>query len=231
MITKLEKFIDAPISYQGTSYTPVSHRVVVETIKSYLNHTGHEVVKESYVVRSNGQKVVGKLVLSNVDNEMSQMLSWKNSLDGSMSFGVCSGNMVMICENGVVFGDKFQYKRRHTGNAVEDIINSLKMSLSSLEESTLLNIEKREKMKNIHTSHKEMAEQLGKLYVTTDIISSNQASTIRKQIIKSDFDYKSPETLWEFYNHCTYALKESHPLKWHEKHLKLGTYIIENYDI
>jgi hypothetical protein len=227
----LENFINAKISYKGNSYAPLAHKEVIETVDEYLYKKGISVIEKKYNVAANGQKVIAKIKLDSISEELNQMLSWRNSLDGSMSFGVVAGTMVSICSNGMLFSDGFMYKRKHTGNAVEEILNSLKDSLHYIEDISEKYIKKVEIMKNIECSKYDMAELTGKLFIHEEIINSNQINIIKQQINHPEFDYKASESVWEFYNHCTYALKESHPLNWHKAHIDLGDFITNTYKI
>jgi hypothetical protein len=225
------KFIDAPISYVGTQYTPVSHRAVIETINQYLDKKGYNILKENYNVKSNGQKVVGTLKLESIDSEINRMISWKNSLDGSMSFGVGAGTVVSICMNGMIFSDGFIYKRKHTGNATQEIIESLNYALGSLDNIGISYQAKKEQMKSIPLSLKQMASLSGRMFIQKEILNPTEMSIIKREILDPSYNYNAKNTVWEFYNHVTHALKKRHPLTWHTANQAVGDYINKTFNL
>lgn len=98
---------DLEITYEGNTYVPIKHGEVIDIIKNHLEENGFIIEKEEYLASKKGKQLIGKYYLTSENGEIKPMISFKNSLDGSMAFGIASGTSVFICGNGVVFRDAF----------------------------------------------------------------------------------------------------------------------------
>jgi hypothetical protein len=72
---------------------------------------------------------------------------------------------------------------------------------------------------------------LGRLYIEKEILLPNQVATVRNEIITPTFDYGAKDSLWEFYNYGTFALKESSPVNYIKKHTELHKFIKDYIEI
>jgi hypothetical protein len=116
---------------------------VIETIDEYLYKNNFSVKEKKYLAASEGQRIIGKVFLDYPDAEMGFSIFYKNSLDGSMSFGIAAGAHTFICSNGSVYGDILSYKRRHIGKSNSDIIEQIQVACNSMEETMALHKKKR----------------------------------------------------------------------------------------
>ena len=229
-LSNSDSFIDAPISYEGSKYSPMSHRAIIETMSQYLEKRDIKVQEESYLVGGFGQKVIGQLDLGVLDKDLNYTLAWKNSLDGSMSFGIASGSLVQVCSNTNIWGEDVNIKRRHTGrNTTQDIIEHINGALNTFENVYSLHTRRKEQLSNEKVSKRQISELIGRLYLEDDLIKDQQLSIIKKELNSPSFEYGAPDSAWELYNHCTYAIKESHPLNWHKTHKDVCTFFEENF--
>lgn len=216
---------DCEITYEGTKYAPVKHGIVIDLIKEHLANNGFVIEKEEYLSSKSGQQVIGKYYLAHTDSEIKPLISFKNSLDGTMSFGIAAGTSVFICGNGIVFGDTHMFKRKHSGDAEQDIRDNIEMACRSL--PTMLQFHKQfvEDLKSVPILRKQMYEILGTLFFT-DVLNSEELNTVYKEFKLPTHDYGYPDTAWELYNYCTFALKEAHPIRWHKNHKALSDFFV-----
>ena len=229
-VTKNE-LIPCQVTYQGNDYSPITHRQVIETLGEYLYKNNFKIVNESYLAASNGQRAIGRLAINAGDNECGYEVSWKNSLDGSMSFGICSGTHTFICSNGSVYGDVSAYKRKHSGNANQEILFQIENAANLLEQTMQTHIQRRDRMKELEVSKRTVAELVGRLHIEDEIISSTQLGIIKKEIENPSFDYCCDGSVWQFYNHCTHAIKETTPMVWHKTHKQLGDWFVNEFGL
>lgn len=222
--TTKENLIPCQITYQGNDYSPITHKQVIETIGEYLYKQNYTICKENYLSASNGQRAVGRLAINCGDNEFAYEISWKNSLDGSMSFGLASGTHTFICTNGSVYGDISAFRTKHRGNANQTILLEIEKAVNLMEETVKLHTWRRDRLKDHEISRKTIAELCGRLFIEDEIIKANQLGIIKKEIENPSFNYNCPNSAWEFYQHCTHAIKETTPLYWHKSHQKLGDF-------
>ncbi len=226
-----EQLIPCQVTYEGTKYSPITHKQVIETIGEYLYRNNFTIKGENYLAASNGQRAIGRIALEYPDAECGYEISWKNSLDGSMSFGICSGTHTFICSNGSVYGDISSYKRKHSGNANEQITNEIITSIELMESTMTKHIERRNRMKELEISKKTIAELCGRMFIEEEIISSTQLGIIKKEIENPSFDYCCEGSVWQFYQHCTHATKETTPMMWHKTHKNLGDFFVNQFGL
>jgi hypothetical protein len=81
-------------------------------------------------------------------------------------------------------------------------------------------------MKQIELSKRDKAELLGRLFLEEELISTMQMNIIAKEIEAPTFDYGAPNSVWELYQHTTYAMKETHPRMWISDHIKAHNFFI-----
>ena len=80
-------------------------------------------------------------------------------------------------------------------------------------------------------SKKTIAELCGRLFIEDEIISATQLGLIKKEIETPTYDYCCDGSVWQFYQHCTNATKETTPLNWHKTHQKLGDWFVNEFGL
>ena len=71
----------------------------------------------------------------------------------------------------------------------------------------------------------QMGELAGRMFINDNLITATQMGIIKNEIHFSEH-FKNL-TKWDFYNHCTEALKISHPGAVMQSHINLHQYIME----
>jgi hypothetical protein len=105
---------DAP--ERTDTWNPIPHRNVINTVAEVVKHVGYEIDKREYSINREGTRMFGSWTLKNKLREGTYAcLGLKNSTNKSMSFGMCVGEKVFVCDNMAFLGD-FVTLRRHTGN-------------------------------------------------------------------------------------------------------------------
>lgn len=226
-----EQLLPCQITYQGSNYSPITHRQIIETTGEYLYKNNFKIKGESYLSASNGQRAIGRIALDYPDQECGYEISWKNSLDGSMSFGLASGTHTFICSNGSVYGDISAYRRKHSGNANQQILGEIENAINLMESTMQKHIERRNRMKELEISKKTVAELCGRMFIEEQIISATQLGIIKKEIENPSFNYCCEGSIWEFYQHCTHATKETTPMVWHRVHKDLGDFFVNEFGL
>lgn len=219
------------VTYTGTKYVPVTHSDVIITVEDYLKECNLKVKTEKYLAGSNGQKAVGVLSIESPDLELDFMIAWKNSLDGSMSFKLAYGAQVRICSNGMFHGDTGNFKKKHMGDAQDEIKTHIVAAIDCMDPTMRAQGDMRDVYKAISLSKQRTAELIGRLYLVEDALTAQQLSTVKKEIARPSCNYGAPGTVWELYNHCTYALRDAHPLEWHRQHEAVGDFFDKEFNV
>lgn len=221
-------FIDVPVVYEGSErYHAVPHRQVIETIHGHLEKSNISVNKERYLTDSRGHKAMGILDIGHIDKDMAYQIAWRNSLDGTMSFQVVAGSEVRICSNTNMWGE-FSAKRKHLGTEASiNIKENLEFSINSFEEVCKTHLRNKEILLNEKIDKTTAARLVGEMFIAEDLLKLEQISIIKREIENPSFDYEAKGTLYEFHNHITFALKNTHPNNWIKSHKKTAEYVLE----
>ena len=235
--TRIEKkvtedfLMGCQVTYTGNKYVPVTHSDVIITIDEYLRECNLNIRTSKYLAGSNGQRAVGILGVESSDLDLDFMLAWKNSLDGSMSFKLAYGAQVRICSNGMFQGDTGNYKKKHMGDAQDEIKTHIIAAVNCMAPTMAAQIDMRDLYKEIQVTRQKAAELIGRLYLIEEGITATQLSVVKKEIEKPSCNYGAPGSAWELYNHCTYALRDTHPLEWHRQHETVGDFFNKEFGI
>lgn len=225
-----QEIFNVPIPSYGTYYKPVSHREIIEITETYLSSNGLSVVDKRYNIGKNGEQLIAYWRLGNTgihNPEMGPMIAFRNSYDKSMSFGYCAGSQVFICSNGMVRGDIGAIRQKHIGSIridLEDNIYKIILNLASVHDrNTWLS----ESLKEINLSQRQTAELLGRMYIEKEIISPTELNIIKRELKEPTYEDFKASTAWNLYNHCTFSLKETHPLNSLKKHSEVTKFFEE----
>lgn len=82
-------------------------------------------------------------------------------------------------------------------------------------------IEAKERFKQVGINKRVAAELVGRLFIEENIVTPTQVNIIKREIDHPTFDYHALDSLWELYNHCTFAMKETHPSNIINNHILL----------
>lgn len=107
----------------GTNrWFPVPHTTVIETVEKELNQLGMRIIKESYGLAHEGNRMFGILQIANGKNspDHSWVAGVRNSHDKSFPAGLCVGSGVFVCDN-LAFSSEIVFGRRHTPNILRDL--------------------------------------------------------------------------------------------------------------
>ena len=146
-----------------------------------------------------------------------------------MKFAI--GTHIFICSNGVVSGDYGAFRKKHQGeiqtftpNAITEYIKQAGDAFARIQAD-------REVMKTREVTKRTAAELIGRMIIEENIIESTQLNIIRGQIENPSFDYGAPGSLWELYQHTTFAMKEVHPSLWMRNHINAHTFFVNEAGI
>lgn len=235
LVKSTKEAVLATLPPQSTrTYKAISHGQIINTVLENLDKQGFKVTNESYYPSAGNSIVRGHLCLNlNLDKDLKFEIAFMNSYNKQRRAVVVGGSQVWICENGHILGSS-QYgafKRKHTGTASEDINIFIPEMIKNASDNFNILIKQKDRMKEIEITKKVRNELIGQFYLEDAILKDVQMSILRKEFEKPTFDYGSPGSLWETYNYVTFALKETHPAEWLEKHQNLNKIVNDKFQL
>lgn len=231
-VTK-DYLVNVSLPNHGQTYTVISHQSIIDYAYTELANQGFGIVDEEYRSTLDGQIAQGIYKLQyGTDPEMNLMFAWTNSYNKQIRFKCATGGYVTTNRTVMLAGEMGSYARKHTGTADADVIASMQAQITNAMMYYNQLVSDKEVMKTIELSTRKQAELLGILFAEYEILTTEQASTIRQQMDKPSYFYNGGKnTLWAFYNHCTVALQQSHPRTWMEDQRMLHWVISNEYDL
>ena len=230
--TTKEHLINTIIPVESRTYKPFSHENVINLTLEAIDKSGFKLGNESYTSARDNNIAVGKYTIRDVaDSEMELQISWLNSYNKSKRLTWGIGSQVRICMNGMISADLGAFKKKHQGD-IEDyspkaISEYVKRASDVFKEMQ----REREKMKEIQVDTTITAHILGEMFLNEEFIASTQLNIIKREISNPSYDYKSENSLWSLYNHCTLSLKELHPSLWMKAHMDTHRYFVDKSGI
>ena len=216
--------VDLPT--HGDSYTVISHESVINYVYTELAAAGFGVVSETFRATADGQIAHGIHVLQyQSDPELSMMFAWTNSYNKQVRFKCGVGAYVNHVGTFMVHGDMGSWARKHTGTADEETVETIKGQIKDAQMYYDQLKADKDAMKEIKMNKRKQAQLLGILFAEYQILTTEQASMVRSEMMKPTHVFEDTSSLWAFYNYVTTALQASHPKTWMEDQRVLHYFI------
>jgi hypothetical protein len=224
--------INADIPQQTKTYKPVSHKQLIDLTLNGIHNAGFKLDSESYSAARGGNIANGRFSIANVaDSEMQLQIGWQNSYDKSLTLKFAIGTRIFICQNGCVSGDMGAFKKKHVGEIQDFTPSAISEYIKSAGEAFRRMQTEREEMKQVEITSRAKAELIGRLFLEDQIITSTQLNIISRELKAPTHDYGAPDSMWELYNHTTFAMKDSHPALWMDKHMSAHKFFVNESGI
>jgi hypothetical protein len=223
----------AALPNHGGRYAVVSHGDVIDNVKHELIKAGFAIKKEEYKMTVDGQVAQGVYHLDYAgDPDMGMMFAWSNSYNKTMRFKCAVGAYVFICGNGVVRGDMGSYSRKHSGTALQDVVDQINNQITNAKQHYDILLQDKALLKNVLLSPRDKGRILGQLFANDEILTLTQVGIVKREMDKPSHNYNChPDSAWAMYNHVTFALKESHPSTHMKDHQKVHHYFVDAYGV
>lgn len=229
--TTHQQLMNVPLPKHGDTYTVIPHQTVIEKSTAALLTKGFTIESSKYKANHNGNIAQGiHKIKHSSDKDLGMMFVWTNSYDKSTRFKCAIGANVYICDNGLIRGDVATYARKHTGDALNEVNQTIREHVNKAHTEFEIIIRDKEALKDIILSKKRQGEILGRMFIEKDILTLTQVGIVKKEIEKPTFSYNADvNSAWSFYNHITLALKESHPGSWLDDHKAIHQVFVDEF--
>ena len=218
--------ISVPLPNHAASYTVISHQLVIDYSKQQLAAAGFDIVDEEYRCTADGQIAQGVYKLNyQADEELSMMFAWTNSYNKQVKFKCLIGGYINQSRTVMTSGEIGTWTRKRMGTADTETKDTIDTQITNAHMYYKQLLSDKNLMKDIHMSKRKQAQMLGILFAEYQILTTEQASMIRQQMVKPMAMLNHTHTLWGFYNYVTMALQLSHPRTWMEDQRILHMFI------
>jgi len=228
LVTKEELFT-VPLPTGTDTYTVISYKFIVDTVKTKLEESNYNIISENYRATSGLNIARCTYVIEHNENPGKYFtFNWVNSYDKSTRFSCAVGGYLTENQSSIIGKEIKPFIRKHTGNADELAEATIINMINDIEEYALTIIEDKSTMLATVIEQKEIAHILGELYILHDMITIEQLSAIKRETIKPTFLFMEPaeNTLWELYRNILTVIKSSHPKTWLNQQRFLHSHLI-----
>ena len=223
--TTKQLLISASVPADTRTYRAVPHQQVIDCTLEAIDKAGLVLSSETYSSSKEGNIAVGKYTIKSVaDDEMQLQIAWLNSYNKTkrLTYGV--GAQVFICQNGMVSADMGFFRKKHQGGIQEFTPLAIVEYVKQAEEVFKKLQDEREKMKQVQLTKRVIAELMGRAVMEEEFITTTQLNIVKHEMEHPTHDYGAPNSMWEVYNFCSFAMKELHPSLWMNAHLKAHSF-------
>jgi hypothetical protein len=118
------------------------------------------------------------------------------------------------------------FKTKHKGDIQQFTPTAITEFIKSSGEAFQKLQTEREAMKQVELTKRTCAELLGRMVIEEQFITTTQLNIIAKEMECPTHDYGAPGSVWEFYNHTTFAMKGIHPTLWMNNHMGAHSFFV-----
>lgn len=224
MTTTKEALFGVALPDTTQTYMPVPNKVLVEAIAERLDKRNMRVVSERYDSNRDLTQMFGCMSIDTGDSNQRMSIGFRNSYDKSLAVGLVAGSMVIVCSN-LCFAGDIKLLRKHTSGVFNDLYALVDNVIEYAEQEYEAILKDAEIFKQREFSKRQMAELAGRMFIEEELLNATQLSIVKKEINFSE--HFKTETMWDFYNHTTEALKKSHPLTVMQNHINTHAFLKE----
>jgi hypothetical protein len=222
-----DMLINASVPLSTRTYKAVTHSSLIDLTLNSIEKAGFTLDKETYSMAQGGAIANGQFSIRNVaDKEMQLQIGWQNSYNKSLSLKFAIGARIFICQNGMVHGDMGSFKKKHQGSVQEFTPNAISEYIKQAGDTFQQMQTEREAMKQIEMTKRVKAELIGRMLIEEQFISSTQMNIMARELENPTHNYGAPDSMWELYNHATFAMKELHPSIRMNNHIKAHNFFV-----
>jgi hypothetical protein len=224
--TTKANLISVALPTHGATYTVITHQFVIDYAYQALANAGFGIVDEEYRCTADGQIAQGIYKLNfNNDPELSMMFAWTNSYNKQVKFKCVVGAYINQTGSVMISGEVGSWVRKHTGSADTETKDTIDTYIANAHMYYTQLCSDKATMETVMLNKRKQAQLLGVLFAEYEILTTEQASSIRDQMKRPQQVFANSDSLWAFYNYVTNALQLSHPKTWMEDQRVLHYFI------
>jgi hypothetical protein len=226
-VTRTDLARMAAMTPAGTStFKPVPHFELVETMSNLLARRGATIVKEELAVSANRQQIFGVFNFENGIHlpGIGRAMGFHAANDKTLAIQIVAGVRIFICDNLALSGSAIVLKRKHT--RALDLASQINLGLDRFEEGREIFEQSIERLQIRAITDGKAKESIFDL-VYSGVVGSSLFSDISRNYFQAEklgLEDCAPRTAWGLHNSCTRAVKALSPASQYRTTEDLGKY-------
>jgi hypothetical protein len=212
-----------------STYQPVGHHDLAKSIKTISQDVLRlSLANERYEVARDGNQLFSVLTFKGDHSDMGLSVGYRNSLDKSMSIGLCIGAQVYVCSN-MMFsasGGGIVVMRKHSKNILTSLEDLTITTLYKAQYTFASLIRDAEKMSTKRIGTDEAFRLMGYLY-GHGLLTPRQLPIVHDCWMRPPHAAFNGGNVWQFYNAVTEAYKSNAPSNVLERHIGLHSEMVD----
>ena len=201
-----------------SSWKPIPHGVLVDTLGNILHAKGLVVRKEEYAIQRHGNILFGILdLLWGETAEFYATIGLRTSNDKSMALQLAIGMRVVVCDNMMFSGELIALRRKHTGNL--DLMTELSNGIERYMVGYQTFTQQAEILKSTVMSPEEARHRIYRAFATRIV-----PVRLFPDVAVPYLDTIECPTLWDILQSFTSAAKKLKPSAQFETTVRLGKF-------
>jgi hypothetical protein len=252
-IVTMEQAFNIPTPEATNTYSPVGNEDLWNMLSRIAAERGLELGIPQIGLANKGQRMFGSVEVLNhnqLDNEVRMMLGFRNSLDKTMSIGICFGSKVFVCSNMCFSGYASDgndatgiVHQRHQSDVFGNLEHGLNESLNKFDifknyQEKLYNRLKEIRLRDAQAHDFIIKSARAGAINTTDCMKianewdfqiTGPTNTVEEERWHPEF---TPRTAWSLFNAFTEqakAYQQKNPLKANLRSIKMNSLFHQQY--
>ena len=215
IVTKAE-LLATPLPEATETYTVISHEFAINNVRDALLAKGFTIIGAEYRANADCNVARGTYTIEFGDDpEMKMLFLWVNSYDKSTKFQCGVGAVITSNGSYMISKEMTNWVRKHTGTADTETLDIINEQVGKAEAYFTSLIADKNQMMGIEVDPNRYGAMLGRLYINSNALSTQQLSAIKKEFVSPTHNYETGENnLWTLYNHILVVLRGAHPKNW-----------------
>jgi len=219
----IQELVSVKVPECTETYTPVSHKELLGGVKKELIINDMD-FKFRFKSSKDGKMMTADFIIKNDQADITKMITVINSYNKQLKVGIAQGSFTAACFNGMIFGET-SYMKKHTGDVNTELQEMIKKQVGEIDKYFYHTLTWLEDLKLQPVTPKEMISLIGQM-TEERVLNPRELKRLEKQVNNPSFDYGGyNNTLYEFYQHGTHAIKTVRPALVTKTNKKLNTFI------
>lgn len=209
----------------GTAtHRPIPHADLVEAVIETLGFRHLEVVRDSYAIAKEGNRLFGVLELNVEETGVRFFVGLRNSHDRSFALAITCGLRVMVCDNLCFSGDFLPTCKKHSKNLV--LADVLSIAIDQAHRGFAPMMRTVDVWKNYDLTDDQARVILYRIFVERAGIElpRHLAPIAHTSYFEPTHDEFQPRTMWSLQNAVTESLKTLDPVPHIQAAAQVGTF-------
>jgi hypothetical protein len=187
------------------SWAPIAHGDLIDMVKDRMKKLKYTIGKQEYALAKDGAQCFATFDLESEERkDFTLALGLRNSIDKSLSAGICCGSRVFVCDN-LAFSSDIVFKHRHNANIIDVMPSIIDSALNKFSDDGKSQEKMFDKLKKIEVPIELAIDLIVEMGQEHKFLPMPQLHRVIKEFVSPRFPEfaKLDRSAWTLLNACT----------------------------